>query len=783
MSQVQPGESTVQVQPAESTPQVQLGESMVQVQPAESTPQVQPVESFKFQAEINQLMNLIINTFYSNKDIFLRELISNASDAINKVKYDHLRNNIVKDYEIRVSFDKTNHLMTIEDNGVGMDKQGLVSNLGTIASSGTKTFIESLKSDNKKNTDLIGQFGVGFYSSYLVADNVIVITKTENSGAYQWVSAANGEYCISECNNTLFDTHGTKITLHFKEEHVDYLSESRIKEIVKKHNQFISYPIRLYVTKQEEVTEQVTEPAKEKDVVKEESKENDVEVEDDNDDNDDNTKTEKSVKHMVEKSEWEQINTEKSIWTRNPSDVSASEYKEFYKNITGDWNDYLAVKHFSVEGNIEFRGIVYFPKTPPNSMFSNDAKKNNIKLYCRKIFIMDDCKDLVPEWMSFVYGVVDCDDLQLNVSREMLQQNKVMKIIKKQLIKKILEMVEDLISDDDKSKFKTFYETYSKNLKLGVYEDSDNRSKFAKCLRYYSSKSDTDMTSFDSYIERMPENQKEIYYIAGDNLKSVKQSVFLEKLVKNNYEVLFMIENIDEYMMQELKEYSGKKFTSITKDDLKLNEDADDIVNADDLCKRIKKVLGSKVEKVIVSKKLVDSPACLSTGGYGYSANMERIIKAQALNSNPMSQFMSPRKTFEINLTHPVIKKLSDTDDETNFNNIVSVVYDISLMASGFVIDNTSELAKKLFYIVENGCVGKDYYDKDNQEPVEENNQAIDADVNVDDEGDESSHDDSSPDATCHNETSHDATCHDATCHDESCHPAVSDKETKSSHE
>ena len=342
-------------------------------------------------------------------------------------------------------------------------------------------------------------------------------------------------------------------------------------------------------------------------------------------------------------------------------------------------------------------------------MFNSSTNKRNIKLFAKKVFIMDDCKELVPDWMTFISGVVDCSDLQLNVSREMLQQNKVIKTIKKQLTKKIFEMMDDLVSDE--TKFKSFYNTFSKNLKLGVHEDSENRDKFTKFLRFFSSKSNGELISIDTYVERMSEGQEEIYYIIGDNIQSVQQSIFMEKLVKKGFEVIFMVENIDEYLMQQMKDYKGKKFVNITKDDLKFKdeeENKDDDKNPEkyeSLCKKMKDVLGSKVEKVIISSKLTSSPACLSTGGYGWTANMERIMKAQALNNNPMSQFMTPKKTLEINPSHNIIKGLNDIieKNEQQFNFIVHTVYDLSLLASGFVIENPGELASKLYKIIEVG--------------------------------------------------------------------------------
>lgn len=702
-------------------------------------------ETFKFQAEINQLMHLIINAFYSNKDIFLRELISNASDACNKQKYHDLQNSVVKDYEIRLSFDKENKFFTIEDNGIGMNKTELVDNLGTIANSGTKAFMENLKTNGEKNNDLIGQFGVGFYSSYLVADRVTVVSKMRDSDAYQWDSSADGQYTITtldECN--LFDNSGTRIVLHMKDDQTDYCSEKTVRDIVKKHSQFITYPIKLFIIKKETVDmnddEQLEQLKKDIDlpddstkgvddfphVAKDESnvaedvpkdadnvsnvvndlpkEDHDVKVEDDSDNSadeeneDEENKPNKNTK-TIDVPTWEQLNEEKPLWTKPASDVTEQEYQSFYKNISNDNDNYLAVKQFNIEGNVEFKGILYIPKKAPFDMFSAHTKKTNVKLFAKKVFIMDNCEELVPDWMSFISGVVDCNDLQLNVSREMLQQSKVIKVIKKHLVKKVFEMLDDLV---DSNKFNTFYDAFSKNLKLGAHEDNESKEKFCKFLKFHTNKSKDETVFLDTVIDRLQEGQVSLYYISGENLQTVQQSSFLERLNKKNYEVIFMVDNIDEYLMQNLKDYKGKQFVDITKDSLKLDDEYINTENLTDVCTKIKNVLGDKVQKVVVTQRLSDSPACLVTGGYGWTANMERIMKSQALNNNPMSQFMIPKKTLEINPTHPIIAELVNMSNDTKFKNIVDTIYDVALLGSGFVIENTSEMAQKLWKMMSN---------------------------------------------------------------------------------
>ena len=726
----------------------ETSEPKQETQPA----QTEEANTFNFNADINQLLSLIINTFYSNKEIFLRELISNASDALDKIRYLAITDPTVlkneEKYFIRIIPDKTNNTLTIWDSGIGMTKTDLINNLGTIARSGTRHFMELLNAG--ADISMIGQFGVGFYSSYLVANKVVVISKSNDDEQYRWESIANSTFqvvkdtILNDKSNAI--GRGTKIILYLKDECVEFLEERKLKDLIKKHSEFISFPIELWIEKttekevdddeddekkedekkdekkeEEKKDEKKDEEKKEGEEKKEEEKKDekkDEEKKEEEKKEEEGPKVEDTKEEKKEKKkkkikevthEFERVNNTKPIWLRKKEEVTKEEYANFYKSITNDWEDHLACIHFTMEGHLEIKGILFVPKRAPFDLFEANKKKTNIKLYVRRVFIMDDCDELIPEYLGFIKGVIDSDDLPLNISRESLQQNKILKAIKKSITKKCIELFFQIAENAED--FKKFYEQFSKNLKLGIHEDATNRAKLAELLRYYSTKSGEEMVSFKQYIERMQPKQKYIYYITGESKSVVAASPFIEKLKEKGIEVLYLTDPIDEYCIQQLKDFDGKQLKCCSKEGLDLEDTEDEKKAFEELktqyepvCKKIKEILDNKVEKVVVGERLDESPCVLVTSEFGWTANMERIMKAQALRDNSMTSYMISKKTLEINPKHGIIKELkAQLEKDSNSSNIkdtIWLLYDTSLLNSGFSIEDPNAFAKRTYKMI-----------------------------------------------------------------------------------
>lgn len=601
-------------------------------------------ETLSFQTEVKQLLNLMIHSLYSNKEIFLRELVSNASDACDKLRFEALSDNALyendNDLNIKVDFDKEANTVTITDNGIGMNREEVIANIGTIANSGTRKFLDNLTGEQAKDAQMIGQFGVGFYASFIVADNVTVETRRAGLTAehgVRWHSTGEGEF---DLENISKEDRGTKITLHLKKDEEEFADDWRLRSIINKYSDHISLPISM--RKRDEKGE-ITD-------------------------------------------ELEAVNKASALWVRPKSEIKDEEYKEFYKHVAHDFDEPLSWLHNRVEGTQEYTTLFYLPKRAPFDMFERD-QKNGIKLYVKRVFIMDDAEQLMPNYLRFIKGVVDSDDLPLNISREILQRNKHIDTIRGASIKKILGHLEKMAKNNPDD-YALFWKEFGRVLKEGPAEDSGNKEKIAKLFRYASTHNDSDIedVSLDDYISRMKEGQDKLYYITGDTYAAVKNSPHLELFKKKGIEVILMHDRVDEWMMSYLSEYDGKSFVNIAKGELDLGdlEDKEDKKKAEkaakdyeSLLKHMTESLGDKVKEVRVSTRLTDSPSCLVVEQQDMAVSMQKILK-QAGHEVPNIE-----PILEINIEHPLVKRLSDEQDDDKFKDWSHLLFDQAMLSEG----------------------------------------------------------------------------------------------------
>uniref|UniRef100_A0A2M4BE69 Heat shock protein 83 n=1 Tax=Anopheles marajoara TaxID=58244 RepID=A0A2M4BE69_9DIPT len=673
-------------------------------------------EKFTFQAEVNRMMKLIINSLYRNKEIFLRELISNASDALDKIRLLSLTESGVLDsnrnLEVKIKADKEGKVLHIIDTGIGMTKQDLVNNLGTIAKSGTADFLSKMqdtKTEGQDVNDMIGQFGVGFYSAFLVADRVVVTTKHNDDKQYIWESDAASFSIVEDPRGDTLQ-RGSQVSLHLKEEALDFLEEDTVKQLIKKYSQFINFPIYMWTSKEVEEEVPVEEEATTEKPTKEDNadeEEEDVKVEEEETTDEDSKPKTKKIKKTVWN--WEIMNDSKPIWTRKVSEVTAEEYNEFYKSLTKDTSDPLTQTHFIAEGEVTFKSLLYVPKVQPSESFNKyGTKADNIKLYVRRVFITDEFNDMMPNYLSFIRGVVDSDDLPLNVSRETLQQHKLIKVIKKKLVRKALDMLKKI----DKEQYEKFWKEYSTNIKLGIMEDPSNRSRLAKLLRFQSSSTkDKEFTSLSEYVERMKPKQDNIYFIAGPSRAEIEKSPFVERLLSRGYEVLFLVEAVDEYSISALPEFDGKRFQNVAKEGFTLNESDEAKARFEELKTEYEPLLKwlndvalkDKIAKAQLSERLANSPCALVASMFGWTGNMERLALANAHQKTDDPQrmyYLNQKKTLEINPRHPLMRELlrrvdADADDIVA-KDMAVLMFNTATLRSGFQLPETADFADSI---------------------------------------------------------------------------------------
>jgi len=716
-------------------------------------------EKHAFQAEVNRMMKLIINSLYRNKEVFLRELISNASDALDKIRLLSLTDKSVLDateeLTIKVKADKDNHILTITDTGIGMTKQDLINNLGTIAKSGTADFLTKLQDASSANemSDLIGQFGVGFYSAFLVADKVVVTSKHNDDNQHIWESDS-ASFSIAEDPRGPTLKRGTQISLYLKEESYDFLEQDTVRDLIKKYSQFINFNIYLWGSSTKTVEEPIED--EEDEDVEEKSDEDEVKDEDEEgaveEDKEEEEKKPKTKK--VEKTtwDWELCNESKPIWTRKPENIEQEEYDEFYKSITKDKNGPLTQSHFIAEGEVTFKSLLFIPNTQPSETFNKYGSiTENIKLYVRRVFITDDFKDMMPNYLSFVKGVVDSDDLPLNVSRETLQQHKLLKVIKKKLVRKTLDMIKKISED----KYGEFWKEYSTNIKLGVIEDTANRTRLAKLLRFISSSGG--LTSLAEYVERMKDKQENIFYVAGGSTEEVSKSPFVERLLKKGYEVLYLTEAVDEYAISSLPEFEGKKFQNVAKEGFNIDGETDAAKQRRDAAKEkfepLLKWLGEDTLKdhilrAEVSERLVDTPCALITSKFGWTGNMQKIIASQTHSKTQDMQrdyYLNQKKTLEINPRHPLIKELlrriEDNPADVSAKDMAIMMFNTATLRSGFPLKDTVNFAEHIETMMRK-TLGVDV-----DEAIEEEEEITDEEPPEDDDDEEEEEEDDEEEA------------------------------------